>query len=916
MTSSATPTEQSRKEELNSIYRILLETVEPAALILRDRHIIQGNHRAAEMFGRSLPETTDLPLSQVLPADEADLLASRVLSKANQDDRATDEISISLSRPDGSRQPVRISLRRLPFADDPTCLAIIRDLADAAGPGETSRSDVERWDIALIGADIGLWDWNVQTGAVTRNRGWMETLGYIDDRGIVESPTWEDLIHPDDLPRANDALAALLDGETELYENELRMRTKSGAWRWVLDRGKTVEWDADGRALRVTGLHLDITARKRAEQLLVQNLETLRVLLDNLPVAVFAKSAKDWTFTSWNKASEKLFGLSAQEVIGKTDYDFFPVTQADFFRCKDQEAFEKHAVEEIPIEEIDSPTRGRRILHTIKAPIFDDHRQPLYLLGISEDITERIKTEAALRKSEARYRLLAENFTDVVWTIDLQGKITYISPSIIHLTGYSVAEALKLPIDRRLTPESYRRAQRLIREELAKPPQNRAKSVTMELQQITKDGILKDMEITAAWTRDEAGKTIGVQGISRDITERKQAESERALLEKQLRHSQKLETIGTLAGGIAHDFNNILWPILGYADMALDKVEADSPLAHDLRQIIEAANQAKQLVKQILTFSRQPEQERRPMYPHLILNEALKLLEVSLPTTIEIRLDIASENLAISADPTQFHQIVMNLCTNAFQAMKKRGGTLEVGLSAETVSVEQTRLHTDLRAGPYVKLTVSDTGIGMDQATQERIFEPFFTTKEVGEGTGLGLSVVHGIVRNHEGAILVESEPGRGSTFRVFLPRIEAPVDPVREDRPRAAQGSGCVLLVDDEKPILELVRRMLERSGYACRSALNAKEALEIFRLNSGEFDLLLTDQVMPGMTGLDLAKEIKGLRRDLPIILMTGYSESTTAKGMERKNIERLITKPIVADDLISAIREVLTAKVRKGT
>lgn len=914
MGSSATAPRPSRKKDLDSFYRILVEIAEDAACIVQNRRLLLSNRRAAELLGIPPTGQVDLPFSRFLPAEEAERVENLLL-KTTGEEGPSIVVQTSPVQPQGAGRPVEINIRLLPFAKEPTHLLTIRKLPETASADPASRSKPEQWDMALIGNDIGLWDWNVQTGAVIRNRGWMEVLGYVNAHGEIEYPTWEELIHPDDLPRATEALAALLDGETDLYENELRMRAKNGEWRWILDRGKTIEWDRDGRALRVTGLHLDITARKRAEQLLVQNLVTVQVLMDNLPVAVFAKSAKDWTFTAWNKASEKLFGLTAEKVMGKTDYDFFPTDQSDFFRRKDQETFAKRAVEEIPVEEIDSPTRGRRVLHTIKAPIFDDKHQPLFLLGISEDITERIKTEAALRKSETRYRLLADNSIDVVWTMSLDGAMTYISPSITTLTGYTPREAIALPIKQRLTPDSYHHVRELIRKELNNPPAERAKSVTMELQQIIKNGAVMDMEITATWTIDETGKIIGIQGISRDITAKKKAERERELLEKQLRQSQKMETIGTLAGGIAHDFNNILWPILGYADMALDKVPADSLLAHDLQQIIEAANQAKQLVKQILTFSSQPERKRRPMYPHLILKEALRFLEASLPATIEIRQAIASENMVVSADPTQLHQVVMNLCTNAFQAMKKDGGVLDIQLAPETVDAEQARMHASLREGPYVRLTVRDTGVGMDPAIHERIFEPFFTTKEVGEGTGLGLSVVHGIVRNHEGAILVESSPGRGSAFHVYLPRIVATVETLPDKQQRVAPGHGQVLLVDDEQAILELGRRMLERSGYSPLLAADGAQALQLFRQTPAAFDLILTDQVMPVMTGLELAKEIKGLRPDIPVILMTGYSESAAFDLVAQKNIDRLIAKPIIADELINVIREVLTAKKEKG-
>jgi signal transduction histidine kinase/ActR/RegA family two-component response regulator len=395
--------------------------------------------------------------------------------------------------------------------------------------------------------------------------------------------------------------------------------------------------------------------------------------------------------------------------------------------------------------------------------------------------------------------------------------------------------------------------------------------------------------------------------------ERKRIEEEKARIENQLRQAQKMEAIGTLAGGIAHDFNNILAPIIGYTEMTLNDVPQSSPMHYDLKQVLKAAHRARDLVRQILSFSRhRKEQQRTPVNISTIVKEALKLLRASLPSSIEIRQDV-QEGMAL-ADATQIHQVLINLCTNADHAM---GGSGMLDVSLKEVALSSNDLSSlsmstmDLNPGSYLKLSVSDTGHGMDASTMQRIFDPYFTTKEVGKGSGLGLSVVHGIVKRHEGMIGVRSEPGKGSAFEVYIPKIESRPDKTGEIHLALPKGTEHILIVDDEQMVADIGVIMLERLGYRVTAKTNALEALDVFRARPEEFDLIITDYTMPHMNGIDLARELLLLRPDIPVILCTGFSEKVTDQAAKDVGIRGSAMKPLDRRQLAELVRSALDNK-----
>lgn len=401
--------------------------------------------------------------------------------------------------------------------------------------------------------------------------------------------------------------------------------------------------------------------------------------------------------------------------------------------------------------------------------------------------------------------------------------------------------------------------------------------------------------------------------FTQDVTLELASQAKNAKLESQLKQAQKMESIGTLAGGIAHDLNNVLTPLFGYLELAMLRVEADSELIDELTEVRKAADRAKEMVKQILTFSRRESETLSPTHVHVIVKEALKLLRASIPTTIEFRQNIDPNCGTVLANPTQIHQILMNLCTNAFHSMRETGGVLGVSLMPIEIYTKDCSQNINLQPGPYLKLEVIDTGHGMDKETMDRIFEPYFTTKDRGEGTGMGLSVIHGIVKSVGGHISVYSELGKGSTFHIYFPVYESSAVQTENlcEKP-APTGTERILLVDDEEMVRKVEKAILTGLGYTVTAFSNPLEALEQFMASPESFDLLITDVTMPKMTGDQLAHKVMEIRPDMPVILCSGFSELINEGSTKTKGIKGYISKPIIRHSFSSTIRNVLDGVV----
>ncbi|MBN2420377.1 MAG: response regulator [Deltaproteobacteria bacterium] len=508
--------------------------------------------------------------------------------------------------------------------------------------------------------------------------------------------------------------------------------------------------------------------------------------------------------------------------------------------------------------------------------------------------------EKALRKSEEKYRALFEEARDVIFIIDSCNRFIDVNKQALDLFGYSREEILATGLETLfIQPDDLTQIKKAIGSE------EYVRDTEVKLRK--KDATHLDCLLTLSIRRSDNGEILGYQGIIRDVTHQK-------ILEIQLQQAQRMESIGTLAGGIAHDFNNILSPIILHSEIAMDDLPPDHHLQLSIKEIYKAADRAKDLVKQILTFARKRDEEKILIKASLIIKEVINFLRSTIPTTIDIRYSNKTETDTIFADPTQLNRIVMNLCTNAAYAMREKGGILEVHIENEEIPDERQNGLFILRPGRYLKLTVRDNGTGIPPEVIDRIFDPYFTTKKFGEGTGLGLSTIHGIIKNYGGSITVKSAVGKGTTFCIYLPTVDAVdtgADSIKSDIPK---GSEHILIVDDEKAAVDSMGETLERLGYKTTALTSSIEALETFRNNPEIFDLVITDMTMPKMTGKELVTELKLLRHDIPIILCTGFSEQINREIAKELGIDVFIMKPIIREKIANSIREVLDKKHSK--
>lgn len=537
--------------------------------------------------------------------------------------------------------------------------------------------------------------------------------------------------------------------------------------------------------------------------------------------------------------------------------------------------------------------------HRLRAPKLSEDEVGSLANDFNNMLASLEKQSAVLRESEERYRLLTENSTNYVSEVDAQLRIQYISPNCREL-GYESSELVGRNLVDFIHAEDW-------------------PAIAPKLQQSATSSIYRFRLKDGAWRWLESSSQSFITSngderrvvVSRDITDRMQAEEEKAKLEAQLRQAQKMEAIGTLAGGIAHDFNNILASIIPYTQLAIEDLKGNSEASECLREVLKATDRAKGLVQQILAFSRKQPPQHALVRLQPLLKEGLKLIRSALPSSLEIVTHIDDAVPAVTADPSQIHQVLMNLCTNAAHAMKDRPGRLEVALGTFAVDEDFSLQFPDLRPGQHVKLTVTDNGRGIENELLKRIFDPFFTTKSPGEGTGLGLSVVHGIVKAHQGAVQVYSRVGEGSSFNIYLPASNAAPDLVAEhvhSAPPRGRGQH-ILFVDDETPICLTAQRILNRLGYHATVFSEPEKALEHFKSQPDHFDLVMTDLTMPRMTGLFLAGEISRLRPGLPILLTSGYIGLTSSEEMKRANIREVIAKPLAAATYAEALSRHLT-------
>jgi PAS domain S-box-containing protein len=605
----------------------------------------------------------------------------------------------------------------------------------------------------------------------------------------------------------------------------------------------------------------------------------------------------DGYFKYLNPEWEKTLGYSLEELLSKPFMDFMHPDDLETTRKEIEKQCDGKATFHFE-NRYRCMDASYKTLEWRSTPSIDGR-----LFAIAIDISDRKRVEQELRESEERLRALVKNASDILVIIDPDGTQRYVSPPVERITGYRPDEVIGLTIDKVIHPDDMPAMMKVWNEVLSRP----AEIHKIAYRHIHKTGGWVYLEAIGQSFLDEPA-IRGVVGSVRDITERKKAEEEKAGLETRLLQAQKMEAIGLLAGGIAHDLNNMLFPITGLSEMLLDAFPADNPWQESIEQIHTSAQRGSELVKQILAFSRQSNPEKHPLRIQPILKEVLTLCRATIPQHIPVTSRIDANCGMISADPVQVQQIVMNLITNAYHAVEKIGGAIHLELKERRLQKAE-RIDKSLMTGRYACITVQDTGTGIDPALTGKIFDPYFTTKEHGKGTGIGLSVVHGIVKEYGGDIQVSSDVGKGTTFRVYLPLLEKAADkPTAGTIGKHPTGSESVLLIDDEQPIVRMVTMMLQKLGYRVTACTNGPDALNEFRKNPAAFDLVISDRSMPKMSGLQLAQEVTTLRPAMPIIICTGFLDEKDEEMAESIGVRGFLLKPVGIGDLSRMVRNVL--------
>jgi PAS domain S-box-containing protein len=667
-----------------------------------------------------------------------------------------------------------------------------------------------------------------------------------------------------------------------------------------------VDWnykrDVQGRVLGLIAVISNITHHKSAEKALLDNLTFMNTLIDTIPNPVFYKD-NDGLYLGCNVAYAQTLGLDKEAILGRRLVDLESTItgeMAEHYHQQDLLLIQKPGVQTHE-EQVHCADGRRRDFVLFKATFSDAEDNVAGMVGIMLDITARKKAEKAVKESKNLFDAFMQHLPGLAFMKDTQGRYIYVNHAFTHLTTINVEDTIGRKTsdvwDARTAETIDTNDDNVFQSRMA---ENHVEDVHLP------DGQLRHL-LTARFPIFQDDALFALGGISIDITERTIAQNQKRQLELQLQQSQKMEALGTLAGGIAHDFNNILAAIIGYTEIAVAEIDKDAAARQYLNRVLESGQRARSLVKQILAFSRKGDMEPKPVQLKLIVKEVLKMLRASLPVTIDIIQEIQSDG-AVMADPTQLHQVMMNLGTNAGYAMGQSGGELTVRLEAFNVDRPLPRQYGDLAPGPYLKLTVADTGKGIDPQYIGKIFDPFFTTKPKGEGTGMGLAVVHGIVTGLGGAITVDSAPGRGACITVFLPALPGGAEKAVTDEKSLPVGKERILFVDDEPFQTDMFKHMLGLLGYCVETRNSADEALSLFEDNIHGFDLVITDMMMPGMTGDQLAQKMLALRPDLPIILASGYSDGFTEAQAKKMGFRGYALKPLVMEALAQLVRNVL--------
>jgi len=770
----------------------------------------------------------------------------------------------------------------------------------------------QRLQFVVTAAGYGAWEYDFARKHLTWDDALLEIHGLRRDQVTGDLADWRRRVHPDDLPALDQHFRDVLDGHASQFDPEYRIIRPGGAVRYIESRSYLLR-NPDGTPQLMVGLNRDVTAARELRERLRITEERWRLALASNNDGVW-----DWDIPRGrvyrDERYAEILGVPVAELPGNEE-EWQALVHPDDLAAM-LKALREHLAGAAPFYQCEYRVRHKLghwiwVLDRGKVVARDARGQPQRMVGTQTDITTRKSLEERLRHNEELALQLSRLAQIGPWEVELPTRRVIWGPEV-----YRIHE-----VDLGYTPE--------LASALAFYPPDARRVLEEALRQCEHAGTPFDLELpfTTArghrlWVRTlgraemKQGRAVRLYGAFQDITARRDAEEMRRQLEGQLFQAQKMETLGTLAGGIAHDFNNLLTGILGYQDLALDTLDEGHTSRGYLASARDASLRARELVDQILTFSRQAGSEKVPVNLALVVEDARRFLRATVPATIAIETHLAPGCGPVLADATQIHQVLLNLGSNAAYAMRATGGTMRLSLAPVLVADDGTGGPNELPPGRYVRLEFSDTGHGIDEETQKRIFDPFFTTKEVGQGTGLGLSVVHGIIQAHRGAISVRSTPGQGATFTLHLPAADDEAMADGRIDAAAPRGQGeVVAIVDDEDIVRSFAQMALESAGYRVASFDHPGQCLEAIRREPGRFALLLTDQTMPGMKGIELAAEVRAFAATLPVIIMSGYFSRISPETLARLGRIELLSKPFTNDELARAVNRGLYPEQEKA-
>jgi PAS domain S-box-containing protein len=884
-------------KESEELHRSIIRTaLDGFCMVDLDGRILEVNESFCSMTGYTMQELSTMRIADVEANENAEATAAQIQRIIADGDHRFES---KHRRKDGGIIDVGVSVQYLPN-DGGRIVAFVQDITERKKVGLALAESENELKKTQALTHIGNWHLDLVTNKVIWSEELYKMYGFDPNSPPPILNESNSLFTPESWKLLSTSIAKTADTGIP-YELELKTLTTDGRHGWMWARGEAV-LDKDGSIVALWGATQDITERKQAEEALRESEEKFSRTFANAPVILSLSDLETGRFTEVNAEAMRVSGFSREELIGKTSAEIGWIGPDD--RRRLVAILREHG--RVSDLELALHAKGGRIVWCLYHGEVVTIAGRQQLLSTSQDISARKLAEQALAESAERLEFAMSGTNDGIWDVNMETGEVFISARGCEILGYLPDELHKIveQWDEIVHPEDLPLTNAAMKAYL----EGRASVFVVEQRLKTASGgVTWILTRGKAVSRDASGRPLRMVGTHTDISDRKDAEVKIRRMEERLRQSEKMDAIGQLAGGIAHDFNNVLGGIIGYTDISLGYAEEGSLLEKNLRNVLKAADRAKNLVKQILAFSRQSNPQKKITLVRPIIEEVLELLKSSIPSSVIIEADLREDSKPVFADSTQLHQALLNLATNAVHAMHRKG-KLTIRLSTTVLDTAEHSQSGDIPAGEYTVIEISDTGCGMDSATLAKAFEPFFTTKAIGEGTGMGLSVVLGIVQSHGGDIQVESAPHQGTTMRVLLP-VSGETEEQQDDVLAAIrmEGTERILFIDDEILLVDMVESVLTQLGYSFIGMTNSVNALEYVRNNEDAIDMIVTDQTMPGITGIEFAREAQKIRKNLPIILCTRYSNDVTAEEATIAGISKFVMKPYKPSDLVMLIREV---------